>query len=87
MDAERPSFIAGGGNHAALIRITADDDGLAAPSGMVQLFDGCEECIQVNQQNCWPVPYGKYEVSLVFALFRIQDNTSSGLHMVMQEVC
>ena len=48
MYAELASFVAGGGDDAALVGAATDNNGLAAEVGAVEEFDGDEECIHVD---------------------------------------
>ena len=66
MDAELARFIGGRGYHAVLVGASPDDDGLAAPSGMVELLDGGEERIKVDQQDCRPFPCLQGKHALMF---------------------
>ena len=54
--AEGTSLIGTGGDHAMPISIAADDHGLASPLRMVQLFNGSEERVQVQQHDSPPRP-------------------------------
>ena len=48
VDAELARRVGGGGDHAALMRLSADDDGLALERGIEELFDGDEEGVHVD---------------------------------------
>ena len=50
MDAEPARLVGTGGNHPALVRPCADNDGLAAPLGVVTLLHGREERVHVHVQ-------------------------------------
>ena len=50
MDAEPARLVGTGRNHAALVRTRANNDGLAAPLGVVALLHGREERIHVHVQ-------------------------------------
>ena len=51
MDAEAPRLVGTGGDNAALVRSGSDDDGLAAPFGVVQQFDGREERVHIDMED------------------------------------
>src|SRR6266436_9871961 len=51
MHAELARFIARCGDHAALIRSAADDDGFATQLRPLEQFDGYKERIHVDVQN------------------------------------
>lgn len=56
MNAEDTRLIAGCGNDAVLVRIAADDNGFPTPIRMVELFDRCEERIQIHEQDGFAYP-------------------------------
>ena len=51
MDAEASRLVGTGGDDATLVGSGSDDDRLAAPLGMVQQFDGCEERIHIDMED------------------------------------
>ena len=51
MDAKAPSLVGAGGDDAAFVGPGSDDDGLAAPLGMVQQLDGREERIHIDMED------------------------------------
>ena len=50
-----------------LVGASPDDDGLATPAGMVELLDGGEERVKVDQQDCRPIPGFHRQHALMFA--------------------
>ncbi len=51
MDAELASFVAGGGDDAALVGAASDDNRLAAEVGALEEFDGDEEGVHVHVED------------------------------------
>ncbi len=51
MAAEGSRFVAGSRDNATALRISSDQQGLAAPLGMIKLFNRGEECIHVEVEN------------------------------------
>ena len=51
MNAELASFVAGGGDDAALVGAAADNNGLAAEVGALEEFDGDEEGVHVHVED------------------------------------
>jgi len=51
MDTEDAGFVGGGGDHAALMRIAADDDGFTPPFGVFALFDSGKERIHIDMED------------------------------------
>ena len=51
VDAEAPRLVRAGGDDTALVRTGTDDNGLAAPFGMVQQLDGRVERVHVHMEN------------------------------------
>lgn len=50
-------FVGGGRDHAALGGVAPYDDGLAAPLGVIVLFNGSEERIEVHKQDRRSAPF------------------------------
>src|SRR6266568_4416539 len=48
MDAELTRFIGGRGNYAALVPLSAHDNGFALQRGIRKLFHGHEKCVHVD---------------------------------------
>ena len=72
--AEGPRLVGGGGNDAALLGQAADDDGLAAPGGVVELLDARKERIEVHE------PYRR-------ARPRTEERLHAGGRTVLAIVC
>ena len=51
VDAELAGLVGAGRDNAAFVGAGADDDGLSAPFGMVQEFDGREEGVHVDMED------------------------------------
>jgi hypothetical protein len=51
VDTEFAGFVAGGGDDAALVGASADDNGLAAEVGALEEFDGNEESVHVDVED------------------------------------
>ena len=51
MDAETPRLIGAGGDDTALMWSGSDDNGFAAPLGMVQKLDGREERVHIDMED------------------------------------
>ena len=66
-NAEHARFIGRRRHHAVLVGVSPDDDGFAAPTGMVKLLDGGEERVKVDQQDCRPIPGFQRQHALMFA--------------------
>ena len=77
MDAEAPRLVGAGGDDAALAGSRADDDGLAAPLGMVQELDGREERVHIDMEDrrhglgLYHTPVRKAVVFYIMAAFLI----------------
>ena len=66
-NAEHARFIGSRGHHAVLVCASPDDDGFATPAGMVELLDGGEERVKIDQQDCRPIPGFHRQHALMFA--------------------
>ena len=51
MDTELARLVGASGDDAAFMGSGSDDDGLAAPLGMVQQFDGRKERIHIDMED------------------------------------
>src|SRR5579872_3487637 len=51
MDTVAARRVVGGANDAAPVRVATDDNGLAGQGGIIQLFDGGEEAVEVAMEN------------------------------------
>ena len=63
MDAIAARLVAGSGHHAAFCRRAGDDKRLAAPLGMVALFDRGVEGVHINVYDFAGVGHGDYRAS------------------------
>ena len=50
-------FVGGGRDHASFGGVASYDDGLAAPLGVIVLFNGSEERIEVHEQDRRSAPF------------------------------
>ena len=50
-------FVGGGRDHATFGGVAPYDDGLAAPLGVIVLFNGSEERIEVHEQDRRSAPF------------------------------
>ena len=67
MDAERPGLV-GAGDDAGACFAVGDADGFAAVFGVVQLFDGGEECVHIHEgDEARPVVVGVRMGRLILA--------------------